>query len=282
MRNKNPFKWVYFFLRYVVILAHVTHNFLIEALANGSNPPTLCNMWPVYVFAFSQTLATLLELTLASRVFALYNRSRRIAFLLLMLILAETAGTVRILSLRQTNQFHGTCLLIQSSKQSKYQTILGFTVHCMLITLTLVKYFIAVRAGWGRTPLVSLVVRDGSTVYGTIVFLVITVVIGCGLQNERGVAAFFWCTAFMSISGCRMILSMERFARKEIAMESPPGQPLLTSKISLGPLDLARSFGNPQHDSNIVTPLTLRLDGNMPSLLDHAVGLPVREWRENI
>ena len=39
----------------------------------------------------------------------------------------------------------------------------------MLIVLTLFKYFIAVRAGWGRTPLVSLVVRDGSVMYATIV-----------------------------------------------------------------------------------------------------------------
>lgn len=43
------------------------HNFLMEALADGSNPPMLCNMWHIYVFALSQTLATLLELILASR-----------------------------------------------------------------------------------------------------------------------------------------------------------------------------------------------------------------------
>lgn len=47
-------------------------------------------------------------------------------------------------------------------------SVLGFIVHCILICLTMFKYIIAVRAGWGRTPLVSLIVRDGSTVYGTI------------------------------------------------------------------------------------------------------------------
>lgn len=46
--------------------------------------------------------------------------------------------------------------------------MLGFIVHCTLIGLTLFKYFFALRSGWGRTPLVSLVVRDGSTAYATV------------------------------------------------------------------------------------------------------------------
>ncbi|KAI9571815.1 hypothetical protein HD554DRAFT_1724837 [Boletus coccyginus] len=67
MRNKNLFKWVYFFLRYVVLFAHIAHNCLIGIFADGSNPPRLCNIWFVYVVVFSQTLESLLEFTLASR-----------------------------------------------------------------------------------------------------------------------------------------------------------------------------------------------------------------------
>ncbi|KAF8130284.1 hypothetical protein EV363DRAFT_245229 [Boletus edulis] len=63
----NIFKWVYFFLRYVVILAHLTHNVFIKQLADGSNPPIHCTMWFIYSFGFSQVLATLLELILATR-----------------------------------------------------------------------------------------------------------------------------------------------------------------------------------------------------------------------
>ena len=39
----------------------------MEQLANGSNPPMLCDMWCVYILAFTQSLGTLLELLLASR-----------------------------------------------------------------------------------------------------------------------------------------------------------------------------------------------------------------------
>ena len=47
-------------------------------------------------------------------------------------------------------------------------SILGFIVHCVLIGLMLFKYFLAFRAGWSKAPLVLLVVRDGSTMYATI------------------------------------------------------------------------------------------------------------------
>jgi hypothetical protein len=116
------------------------HNFLIEGLANGNNPPKLCDMWPAYVVAFSQALGTLLELILASRgkstrfllgkmqfgwtkptVFALYNRSRSIAFLLSILILMEVAGTVRLLWWRLNTDFYGICLLLQLTRSGRNQ-----------------------------------------------------------------------------------------------------------------------------------------------------------------
>ena len=43
------------------------HNLFIEQLSNGSNPSMLCSVWYIYVLTLSQTLATLLELILASR-----------------------------------------------------------------------------------------------------------------------------------------------------------------------------------------------------------------------
>ncbi|KAI9460760.1 hypothetical protein HD554DRAFT_2196738, partial [Boletus coccyginus] len=220
---------VYFFLRYVVLFAHIAHNFLIGIFADGSNPPRLCNIWFVYVVVLSQTLASLLEFTLASRVFALYNRSRKIAFLLSILILMEPGAAVKTILLRKPTDFYGTCLLLRPTSNSTDQRrvlvllVLGLIVHCMLVCMTLFKYFFALRAGWGRTPLVSLVVRDGSTVYATMLYdtvMLASVVIIFGMENEEAVTLFFWTTSFISISGCHIILSMERFARRVDPVES--------------------------------------------------------------
>ncbi|KAF8130278.1 hypothetical protein EV363DRAFT_1432182 [Boletus edulis] len=232
MRNKSPFKWGYFFLRYGVILAHITHNILAESLANGTNPPILCKLWIAYIIAFTQLIQTTLELVLASRVFALYNRSKRIAFVLLILILTEVGGSARSLWVGHDSGFYGTCLLLAPDKKGTNQSILGFIVHCALIGLTLFKYCFALRAGWGRTPLVSLVVRDNSTVYITIILLLTSVIVLFGLEDGRGVIVFYWATALTSISAARMILSMERFARTELSLGSPAGH-LFTTQFSL-------------------------------------------------
>ena len=122
-----------------------------------------------------------------STVYALYNRSRSIAITLSVLMLAEFAGTVRILWVQKNLVFYQTCLLLQLTKHGRYQrsvlatlfvsasksldllSVLGFIIHCILIGLPLFKYFLAFRAGWNRAPLVSLVVRDSSTMYATVV-----------------------------------------------------------------------------------------------------------------
>lgn len=81
-------------------------------------------------------------------VFALYNRSRRVAVLLLILILAEVGGSVRMLWLWDAIEIHGTWLLTQLNDSSRDRgwvlallfapylvimrliSILGFAVHC--------------------------------------------------------------------------------------------------------------------------------------------------------
>jgi len=203
-------------------------------LADGSNPPIHCTIWSIYALGFSQVLATLLEIILATRgtfkVSSPLDDTDQLNEILQ--YLPCTIDPVRVLWRQQHSHFHGTCLLIKGSPSSKYQTIFGFLIHCILIGLTLIKYFFALRAGWGRAPLVSLVVRDNTTVYATILFLVISVVIMCGLEKERAVAVIFWSTSLISISGCRMILGMERFAR-EISSDLPQRQQFLSSQFSL-------------------------------------------------
>ena len=76
-----------------------------------------------------------------------------------------------------------------------------------LLGLTLMKHSLAKRAGWGRTPLVSLLIRDGTTAYfiicgmsltsdavdylhpyATVIFFFI--VSFCKLHEERSVMGF--------------------------------------------------------------------------------------------
>lgn len=108
----------------------------MEQLGNGSNPPLLCDMWCAYTIVFTQSLATSLELILAVRgksrmisvsqanwtsptVYALYNRSRKVALLLSILILVEIGKSVRMLWLRHAIlDSYGACLLLLTKSAS--------------------------------------------------------------------------------------------------------------------------------------------------------------------
>jgi hypothetical protein len=102
--------------------------------------------------------------------------------LLSLLILAEAVDTIRSLFPWGNPSYHGACLLdlgANSISVKKHRCILAlfltgasydanwalisivvFASHCTFASLTTFKYFFALKAGWGRTPLVSLMIRD--------------------------------------------------------------------------------------------------------------------------
>lgn len=113
--------------------------------------------------------------------FAFYNRSKRIGLLLSLLILSEAMGSIRLLFPWGNPSYHGACLLTLGAKSISMKrhrcipavpcrcdakwvllSLVVFASNCTLASLTIFKYFFALRAGWGRTPLVSLMIRDVS------------------------------------------------------------------------------------------------------------------------
>ncbi|KAI9571814.1 hypothetical protein HD554DRAFT_2299719 [Boletus coccyginus] len=255
------------------INTYKAHNSLIGTLADGSNPPRLCDIRFFYVATSSQAFESSLEFILASR-----GKSKMISPLEDAVRLDKVCSVCSIQPIQKgcnpavVFDFNGGWRDSENDMVAEkpptfmehvfyydrlaITAIKRFTVHFMLISMTLFKYFLARKAGWGRTPLISLVVRDGSTVYATMLFWLISAAIMLGMENKEAIALCFWISAFISISGCRMILSMERFARRANSVESPPNQPFLTSQFNLWTLDFGRALGNHQLDHNVTLPLT--------------------------
>ena len=123
------------------------------------------------------------RVTQSISVYALFNKSRRIAIILgsqmaleyVMLVIMVSHYFPRI-------PFIPYCILAQPPYQIIYHTqvslfyliyhfansassIVVLTTQSTLIGLTLIKHILARRAGWGRTPLVSLLIRDGTATY---------------------------------------------------------------------------------------------------------------------
>lgn len=113
-------------------------------------------------------------------VYALYNRSQRIAILLGSLIVAEVStSTVNSYSNLPKMQFDSVCLtklallpVIQygcvispvtasNALSDLYTSIISLCTQTTILFLTFAKQIFAQRSGCGKTPIVSLMIRDG-------------------------------------------------------------------------------------------------------------------------
>ncbi|EGO02843.1 hypothetical protein SERLA73DRAFT_176266 [Serpula lacrymans var. lacrymans S7.3] len=211
--TQSFFKWLYFFLRYFNMLAQLWHQFAIPRIISGHISNQVCKAWYIYTIIITQAMATAVEIILATRVYALYNKSRRVGGLLYALILIEiiamTANSIHTIPIIE----HAViCVLVKPPQQILYYSISVFTTQSALMGLTLIKHFFAMRNGWGRTPLVSLLMRDGIAVYLVMFVLIASTVIYCLSGNELTVIVFFWLLSLLSSTGCRLIVNMQRLA----------------------------------------------------------------------
>ncbi|KIJ18151.1 hypothetical protein PAXINDRAFT_110634 [Paxillus involutus ATCC 200175] len=205
------FKWLYLYLRYFNLLVQISHQVAIPVLTNGENHASWCTLWYTYAVVISQVSISAVEVILAVRVFALFNKSYCIACLLVTFIAAEMV-TIAAYGFHAIPEIgpSDACIFTEPPK-----AILNYSVACIvtqsvLLGLTCFKHLTGLRPGWGRTPLVSLLVRDGSAVYVVMLAFVVAIISFCKLEDERTVVMFFWLISFSSVSGCRLIVNMQR------------------------------------------------------------------------
>ncbi|KAG2123432.1 hypothetical protein DEU56DRAFT_51891 [Suillus clintonianus] len=212
----SVFKWLYLFLRYFSLAIQIFHQFAVPYLNSGKALKSNCFAWFVYTALIAQFQTTTIEFILAVRVYALFNRSRRIAIMLGSLMTLEYIILVIIVG----GYFHRIpsipyCILSKPPNQIIYHAIAVVATQSTLLCLSLIKHLLARRAGWGRAPLVSLLIRDGTATYFIICVIFLCIGSFCQLRDERTVIMFFWLISVISSCGCRLIVNMQRLAVDE-------------------------------------------------------------------
>ncbi|KAF9234583.1 hypothetical protein BU15DRAFT_78881 [Melanogaster broomeanus] len=149
----------------------------------------------------SQASVSAIEVILAVRVFALFNKSYRIAYLLAILLTAEklTVAVNAFYAIPEV-QPSDSCILADLPEQILNYSAVLLVTQSVLIGLMIFKYTTVLRSGWGRTPLVSVLVRDGSIVYIIVLVFAVVLTAGCKVQDKRTVAMFFWLISISSVA----------------------------------------------------------------------------------
>ncbi|KAN0080074.1 hypothetical protein V8E55_009640 [Tylopilus felleus] len=122
-------------------------------------------------------------------------------------------------------EYFEACMLLKPQTDlARAHTVM--IIQSIIMGTIVFKHSVGVKLGWGRTPLLSFLMKDASSNYVAVFLL-------CGMTlaifGLRSVTAFYWSTPIFSAVGCHLILNMERFARKHPLEEDI----LLTSHITL-------------------------------------------------
>jgi len=214
----NFIKGLYFCSRYAMLVAQIINLLLsFRFEERTSHPSRICPGIFVYKTIISQMSLSLVEIILLIRVYALCNQSYKAKWLLLVVFCLttalETTGTVIVCySLAQVSG----CTPPGANKKG----ILIFGIgagfcQSVIFGTTTIKFITRGRTGWTRTPLVSLMLRDGFVTFFLIMALLgvmIAYEIIRNIDMEMGNAVFAWFIALMSISASRLILSLRKIA----------------------------------------------------------------------
>lgn len=79
---------------------------------------------------------------------------------------------------------YASSLYPQSPAHRKIPSVMEITFQVLIFMLTLYKQFVAVLNGWQRTPVVSIVMRDGAVVFATMSGKIVAIT-GCTNPNPE-------------------------------------------------------------------------------------------------
>ncbi|KAH0833976.1 hypothetical protein J3R83DRAFT_11194 [Lanmaoa asiatica] len=111
------FKWFYFYFRYFLLAAQVFHLAVMPSLSSGRTPDFLCTMWYRYMVCILHASSCMIEIILATRVFALFHRSHRVGIFLSGLFFMELALAGSNISQCSAAEYFEACILPLPQKE---------------------------------------------------------------------------------------------------------------------------------------------------------------------
>ncbi|KAF8881257.1 hypothetical protein BD779DRAFT_1025887 [Infundibulicybe gibba] len=175
---------------------------------------TTCKAWFMFQSLCTISLMSSVNALLMLRVYALYDRSRRVAtFLVTILFMDVVSLSAQALYLcaetvvvPEVPIFDEACLMKQTPS-----AVLSSSIEVLVIQGTLwgMTWWKSNRSEpWTRTPLISLVVRDGAFVFvGLFAILVITLPYALLVRSVEHVV-FSWSISLMAFIACRLIINL--------------------------------------------------------------------------
>ncbi|KAI0290331.1 hypothetical protein B0F90DRAFT_1672015 [Multifurca ochricompacta] len=214
--NKFYSKWLFLFVRYFAVVMQIALLFTGTQLAlNFHYTESDCIKWYIFQEVGTQLLIAAVEFILLIRLHALYDRNRNLTATLFFLFFVENiAMIVTLIKVVSGVRFDATCTVIHSPPTLLIFAVAFVAFETLLFILTLFKFIVALRNGWGRTPVVYLLVRDGTWAF-VLIFATLCVNAGFYLgegNSSNAAIAFPWLLSIEAFAGARIVLNLHTLA----------------------------------------------------------------------
>ncbi|KAF8178570.1 hypothetical protein K438DRAFT_1265971 [Mycena galopus ATCC 62051] len=207
-------KFLFLFIRYVPLFVQISTLFIAspELTPQFHFTPHDCFIWQVYQGVATVLVFAAVDYVLILRVYALYHNNANIRKVVLAALFLEVCGMVVGLGLTLGGiKFDDICLTTSVSSTLIIYGGSTLLFQIFLFILTVVKFVGAVREGWGDTPLVGLVMRDGTWAFFLLFAVVASDASLFALQNHTYASVLFgWLLSVFSFSGYHVLLNLDR------------------------------------------------------------------------
>ncbi|EKM60668.1 uncharacterized protein PHACADRAFT_203825 [Phanerochaete carnosa HHB-10118-sp] len=208
-RPQTWVKYAYAFVRYIPIL---NGGAVLTLTADRTYPSSGCRGWIIDQLVVIECVTVVVEMILIIRVYAMYNRSKIIASIIVLGFAAEVALMVTTLALVIPKQtFTPDCLVASSPGIYMAYWLSSLFFETFLFVLTLYKFFQGIKLEYRQHSILFLFVRDGTWAYAIIfsAMLLNTLMYQLVTTPLAGMG-YFWALSVMSFAGSHVLLNIRR------------------------------------------------------------------------
>ncbi|TFK73958.1 hypothetical protein BDN72DRAFT_833939 [Pluteus cervinus] len=209
---------LYLFSRYFALAVHI-NNSVISGKLSGLYPVPhdICKAWAIYQTIVTYTMISMVDMILMMRIYAFYNRSKRMgAFLCSLLFIRTGMAAASAIMTFPTSTFTPKCLTSVPPEVVYLFAVGEVLFQTLILSLTFVRKFSLQQSIWSNSPLLSLLSRDGSLTFLSVVGSLTAILVYSRFQYTEEVAyghsVFPIFVAATSSASCRMIINMQRLA----------------------------------------------------------------------
>ncbi|KAF8198078.1 hypothetical protein BJ912DRAFT_56705 [Pholiota molesta] len=192
--NNSWIKWQFLFTRYFALAAQIANRSVEQAIESDKmmSKGALKN-WYMCQVIIGSILMTAVEIILMARVYALYKKSPWVGLIFGCLILGQIGAVVAGTVFSTPGKgFTPSYILLTSPNSYTYFGISAIVSQVTILVLTLAQYKVAVRHGWGKVPIMMLMVRDGTAAFFILIIITTMTVVATSMQDKYAPIGNSW------------------------------------------------------------------------------------------